>query len=198
MFTDKVLDEPRKKIIAYSFIVFFPFLSLLVGAPIPFPSVLEVTPAQIAIFNFISLLITIIGSIIGVGFYLERRNNLKVEKQNKEIEKIEESIDESAIAIRQEIKELHMEVKEMETRICASISDKSLEVSKHAALEVKAAKDVADTRFKNIEGNQQIMRRSIQDIERGYRRSTKYSSHIDVDENEPEREGEGEEDDEWR
>lgn len=160
----------------------------MVGAPIPFPSVLEVTPAQIAIFNFISLLITIIGSIIGVGFYLERRNNLKVEKQNKEIEKIEEQIDESAIAIRQEIKELHMEMKEMEARICSLLADKALEVSRHSALEVKAAKEIADTRFKNIESNQNIMRKSIQAMERGYHKSTKYSSHIDVEDTEQDEE----------
>jgi hypothetical protein len=181
LFADQVLDERPKRITALSFILYFPFISVLVGAPIPFPSLLEVTSEQIAIFNFISLLITIIGSIIGVGFYLERRSNLKLEKQNTEIEKIDDSIGEATIAVRQEIKELHMEMKEMETRICSLLADKSLEVSKHAALEVATAKEVADTRFRNIEGNQQIMRRSIQNLELGYKKSTKYSSHIDVE-----------------
>ena len=58
----------------------------MVGAPLPFPSLIDVSSAHVAFINFLSLLVTLVGSIIGIGFYIERRNNLKFDQQNHKMD----------------------------------------------------------------------------------------------------------------
>lgn len=174
-----VFDTPRKKLILYSLFLHYPILSLIVGAPIPFPSMMSVTPEQIALFNFASLLITIMGSIVGVGFYLERRNNLKSEAQNKKIDAVNNHIDESVIAVRVELKELRNEMsngmKEMEKRICDSLTSKNHEIEKNVEDKVAAAKELVDTKFRHVDDMTKELRSSLQNMEKGYHRSNKYS-----------------------
>ena len=67
-----VINTPRRKITAFSFVLFYPIMSLMVGAPLPFPSLIDVSSAHVAFINFLSLLMTLVGSIIGIGFYIER------------------------------------------------------------------------------------------------------------------------------
>ena len=181
-----VFDTPRKKLVLYSLFLHYPILSLIVGAPIPFPSVMTVTPEQIAIFNFASLLITIMGSIVGVGFYLERRNNLKAEAQTKKIDVVNEHIDESVIAVRVELKELRNEMsngmREMEKRICDSVGSKNHQIEKVIEEKVTTARELVDTKFRHIEDITKELRSNLQNMERGYHRSNKYSQNNGVDE----------------
>ena len=88
-----VLDTPRRKMTAYGFVLYFPIMSSIVGAPLPFPSLIDVSSAHVAFINFLSLLVTLVGSIIGIGFYIERRNNLKFDQQNNKMDRIDQQID---------------------------------------------------------------------------------------------------------
>ncbi len=124
--------------------MYFPIVSLIAGAPLPLPSIFEPTQGQIAILNGVNLSISIIGAIIGVGFYL--RN-----KSKKELEKLEEQIEEKAIAHHQELVELKKEMHEMEVRICNNMTDKIVSIEKNIELKVQRAKDVEDERFKRMD-----------------------------------------------
>ena len=126
-----------------SFIVYFPIISLMTGAPLPFPSLFEPTASQIALLNGINVSIAIIGSIVGATFYLERRNN-------KKIEKMADTIIESTLALRTELKELHNEIKNMESRISSAIDQKIDRVEKLIDDKVMAAKQLEDERIRNI------------------------------------------------
>jgi hypothetical protein len=177
-----LLDTPAKKRLIFSIIMYFPIISLIAGAPIPFPSLTNPTQEQIAVLNFSSLIVSLVGTLIGGIFYLERRNNLKLEKQNEKIDKIDVKIDDKS-------EWLYNEMKNVEVRICSNMTSKLSDIDKHSLAEVKSAKELVDTKFKHVESNQQIMRKSIAELERGYHRSTKYSSHIDVEEESPNNNG---------
>lgn len=157
----KFIDTAGKRRFMFSIVIFYPLLSLLVGAPLPFPSLLDVTPDQIAIFNFMSLLITIMGSIVGVGFYLERRQNLKLEAHNQKIKDVEKKIEEAVILTHQDNKDLRHEMKEMETRLQVIVASKNSDIEKIVEHKVTAAKELVDTRFKNIEEIAKGMQKSI-------------------------------------
>jgi hypothetical protein len=149
----RVLDTPRRKITAFSFILFYPITSLMVGAPIPFPSLIDVSSAHVAFINFLSLLITLVGSIIGIGFYIERRNNLKFDNQNNKMDRIDEKIDKKAEWI-------HNELRDMENRICKTFDEKIYNIDKNIEFKVNKAKDIEDERFRRIdEGHREHERR---------------------------------------
>lgn len=166
--TKKVLDKPAKKRIMFSFIIYYPLISLLAGAPIPFPSIFNPSSEQIALLNFVSLLITLVGSIIGVGFYLEKR-------QNEKIRRIEEQIDEAVIATNEQFKATRMDMKEMERRLCETMISKNLDMEKATDLKVSKAKELADQKIQTIEDTQRDMRKDIQGMERGYFKSNRYT-----------------------
>ena len=164
----KFLNTKNKKSLVLSFILYPLILSTVAGTPIPFPSVFSPSQEQIALLNFSSLLITLVGSIIGVGFYLEKR-------QNNKIERIEERIDESVLALKAELKELHNEMKDMEKRICDSVAAKIANMEQHTDLKVSKAKELADQKIEHMEDSQRDMRKDIQNMERGYHNSNRYS-----------------------
>lgn len=122
----------------------------MVGAPLPFPSLVAPSQEQIAIINFTSTLITLVGTIIGVGFYLERRNNLKLEAQNKKIDTVEEKIDEGVIATNENIKAVHQDMRDMERRICDSNDVKFHSLEKSIEERGIAAKSLEDERINNL------------------------------------------------
>ena len=66
-----VLYSRKRKATAFSFTLYYPIQSILLAspAPIPFP-VLQVSQDTIALFNFISLLITIAGGFTGFAFWV--------------------------------------------------------------------------------------------------------------------------------
>lgn len=162
------IDTPSKKRVIFSFIIYYPLISLLAGAPIPFPSITSPTPEQIAILNFTSLLITLVGTIIGVGFYLEKR-------QNSKIDKLEEQIDESILAVKEDLKELYNEMKEMEKRICDSVASKMISQDANTDLKVSKAKELADQKIQTMENTQRDMRKDIQQMEREYHHSNRFT-----------------------
>lgn len=147
----EVLDEPKKRFTAYSFIVYFPLISILVGAPIPLPySLFTVSSEQIAFLNSISLLITITGSIIGIGFYLERRQNLKLDKQNDKMDKIDKEIEQAVIVTGEHIKDARNDMREIERRLCALITSTVNTIERNIEDKVVAAKALEDERIRNI------------------------------------------------
>jgi hypothetical protein len=149
----KVIDTPRRKATMYSFVLYYIAMSLFVGAPIPFPSLLDVSSEQVAFVNFLSLLITLVGSIIGIGFYIERRNNLKFDAQNSKMDRIDRKIDDKSDW-------LYKEMREMEGRICNNMNKQLGEMDKSTEYKVQRAKDVEDERFKRIdEGHREHERR---------------------------------------
>jgi hypothetical protein len=164
----RFLDTPAKRSIMYSFVLFYPLMSLLAGAPLPFPSLFDVSAEQIALLNFGSLLVTLVGSIIGVGFYLEKR-------QNNKIERLENQVDEGVIALKLNIKELYHEMKEMKRAINEDIIDKLLGQDKSTDLKVSKAKELADQKIEHMEDITRDMRKDIQAMERGYHQSNRYS-----------------------
>jgi hypothetical protein len=139
----KFIDTPAKKKLLLSIFLYIPIVSVIGGAPIPFPSLYSPTQEQIAVLNFSSLLITLIGSIVAVGFYLEKR-------QNKKMEDIENNIEESAIATNEHIKEFRTEIKDMVHRMGDSAFNKVSELDKHIIERVVAAKLLEDERISQI------------------------------------------------
>jgi hypothetical protein len=140
----KVIDTPRRKATVYSFGLYYIAMSLFIGAPIPFPSLLDVSSEQVAFVNFLSLLITLVGSIIGIGFYVERRNNLKFEAQNTKMDRIDKKIDDKSDW-------LYKEMREMEARICNNMNKQLAEMEKVTEYKVQRAKDIEDERLKRID-----------------------------------------------
>ena len=137
------IDTPNKKRLIFSFIVYFPIISLLAGAPLPLPSILEPSQAQIALLNGVNLSISIIGAIIGVGFYLRKKSKDELDNQNKKIEKIDEKIDDKS-------NWLYDEIKGMETRICSNLEGKTRYLEQKIEEKLKSAKDLEDERIQNL------------------------------------------------
>jgi hypothetical protein len=140
----KVIDTPRRKATVYSFGLYYIAMSLMVGAPIPFPSLLDVSSEQIAFVNFLSLLITLVGSIIGIGFYIERRNNLKFDAQNGKMDRIDKKIDDKSDW-------LYKEMRGMEGRICNNFNEQMKQIENNTELKVQKAKDIEDERFRRVD-----------------------------------------------
>jgi len=155
----RVIDTPRRKATALSFMLYFPVISLLVGAPIPFPSLIDVSSQHVAFINFLSLLITLVGSIIGIGFYIERRNNLKFDAQNYKMDRIDRKIDEKSDW-------LYKEMREMEGRICNNINLKVSGVEKEAEYKLEKAKEIEDERFRRIDEKHREHERRLDTIDR--------------------------------
>lgn len=140
----RILDTPRRKITVYSFALYYVILSSIVGAPLPFPSLIDVSAEHVAFINFLSLLVTLVGSIIGIGFYIERRNNLKFDQQNFKMDRIDQKIDKKTDG-------LHTQLREMEARICRNFDEKLTQMERNTEYKVSKAKDVEDERFKRID-----------------------------------------------
>jgi hypothetical protein len=155
----KVLDTPRRKIVAYSFIIYYPIISVLVGAPLPFPSLIDVSSAHVAFINFLSLLITLVGSIIGIGFYIERRNNLKFDAQNFKMDRIDKKIDDKGDW-------LFNQMREMENRICSRFDEKINKIEEGMEYKVQKAKDIEDERFRRIDEQHREHERRLDTIDR--------------------------------
>jgi hypothetical protein len=155
----KVFDTPRRKIVAFSFILYFPIISTLVGAPLPFPSLIDVSSEHVAFINFLSLLVTLVGSIIGIGFYIERRNNLKFDQQNFKMDRIDRKIDDKSDWLFQQLRE-------METRICNRFDEKIKKLEESTEYKVAKAKDIEDERFKRIDEGHREHERRLDSIDR--------------------------------
>jgi hypothetical protein len=139
--------------------LFYPITSLFVGAPLPFPSLIDVSSAHVAFINFLSLLVTLVGSIIGIGFYIERRNNLKFDAQNYKMDRIDKKIDEKGDWI-------YNEMRQMETRICKTFDDKIRNLESQAEYKIQKAKDIEDERFKRIDEAHREHERRIDTLDR--------------------------------
>jgi hypothetical protein len=125
----------------------------MTGAPLPFPSLIDVSSAHVAFVNFLSLLVTLVGSIIGIGFYIERRNNLKFDAQNNKMDRIDKKIDEKSDWI-------YREMREMENRLCKNFDTKIHDLEKNMDVKVEKAKDIEDERLKRVdEGHREHERR---------------------------------------
>lgn len=155
----KVIDTPRRKITVYSFGLYYFVMSAIVGAPIPFPSLIDVSSEHIAFINFLSLLITLVGSIIGIGFYIERRNNLKFDHQNNKMDRIDKKIDDKAEWI-------HEELRDMEARICRTFDEKIQNLERNTEYKVQKAKDIEDERFRRIDEAHREHERRLDTIDR--------------------------------
>lgn len=123
-------------------------MSLLVGGPIPTPSILDISQQTMAFVNLLSLLITLLGSIIGVGFYLERRTNLKFDNQTLKMNEI-----------RTELKEIIVKTKE-------SFHNKIDEIEKTTEYKVQKAKEIEDEKFKRIDEAHKEHERRLDTIDR--------------------------------
>ena len=154
-----IIDTPRRKITVYSFGLYYFVMSSLVGAPLPFPSLMDISSENIAFINFLSLLVTLVGSIIGIGFYIERRNNLKFDQQNTKMDRIDRKIDEKS-------NWLHTQLREMENRICKTFDDKLSQLEKNTEYKVQKAKDIEDERFRRIDEAHREHERRIDTIDR--------------------------------
>jgi large-conductance mechanosensitive channel len=139
----RFIDTKKKRNLLAALFIYIPIVSVIGGAPIPFPSLYSPTQEQIAVLNFSSLIITVIGSIVAVGFYLEKR-------QNKKMEDIENNIEESAMATNEHIKEFRTEIKDMVHRMGDSAFSKVSELDKHIIERVVAAKLLEDERISQI------------------------------------------------
>lgn len=154
-----IIDTPRRKITVYSFALYYIAISFMVGAPLPFPSLIDVSSEHVAFINFLSLLVTLVGSIIGIGFYIERRNNLKFDQQNVKIDRIDQKIDNKS-------EWLHEQMRDMESRICKTFDNKINELEKNTEYKVQRAKDIEDERFKRIDEGHREHERRLDTIDR--------------------------------
>ena len=154
-----VLNTPTRKATVYSFALYYVVLSSIVGAPLPFPSLVDVSAEHVAFINFLSLLVTLVGSIIGIGFYVERRNNLKFDQQNTKIDRIDQKIDKKADG-------LHQQLREMEGRICRTFDDKLSQLERNTDFKVQRAKDIEDERFKRIDEAHREHERRLDTLDR--------------------------------
>jgi hypothetical protein len=154
-----VIDTPRRKITVYSFGLYYFVMSSLVGAPLPFPSLIDVSSEHVAFINFLSLLVTLVGSIIGIGFYIERRNNLKFDQQNNKMDRIDRKIDDKS-------NWLHDQLRDMENRICRTFDEKIRQLEDNTEYKVQKAKDIEDERFKRIDESHREHERRLDTIDR--------------------------------
>ena len=120
----------------------------LVGAPIPVPSLFEISAQTMAFVNLLSLLVTLVGSIAGVGFYLERRTNTKFER------------------IEKHVSGLKIELKEIELRIQNTFHKEFNEMEKTTEYKVQKAKEIQDEKFRRIDEAHREHERRIDVIDR--------------------------------
>lgn len=172
----KVIDTPRRKITVYSFALYYIVLSSIVGAPLPFPSLVDVSAEHVAFINFLSLLVTLVGSIIGIGFYIERRNNLKFDQQNAKMDRIDQKIDKKSDS-------LHTQLREMESRICRNFEEKLTQLERNTEYKVSKAKDVEDERFKRIDEQHREHERRLDRIDQTSYRDYTHNRNKRIDDN---------------
>ena len=95
-----------------------------------------------------SLLLTLVGSIAGIGFYLERRTNSKFDR------------------IEKHISGLKIELKEIELSIQKSFHEKFDEMEKTSEYKVQKAKEVEDEKFKRMDEAHREHERRLDTIDR--------------------------------
>jgi hypothetical protein len=134
-------------------------MSALVGAPIPVPSLLDISEQTMAIVNLVSLLLTLVGSISGIGFYLERRTNMKFENQTVKMNEISKKIDDN-------INGLKVDLREMDLRMERSLHEKIDEMEKTTEYKVQKAKEIEDEKFKRIDEAHREHERRLDTIDR--------------------------------
>jgi DNA anti-recombination protein RmuC len=104
-------------------------------------------------------LVTLVGSIIGIGFYIERRNNLKFDHQNNKMDRIDKKIDDKSDWLFQQMRE-------MESRICSRFDEKISKLEEGTEYKVAKAKDIEDERFKRIDEQHREHERRLDAIDR--------------------------------
>ena len=123
-------------------------MSVLVGAPLPVKPIFEISTQTIALVNLMSLLLTLVGSIAGIGFYLERRTNSKFDR------------------IEKHISGLKIELKEIEIRMQNTFHKKFDEMEKTTEYKVQKAKEVEDEKFKRMDEAHREHERRLDTIDR--------------------------------
>ena len=168
-----VLYTRKRKATALSFTLYYPIQSVLVAAPAPIPfPVLQVTPEMIALFNFISLLITIAGGFTGFAFWVQRQSTKRFDAQDSKIDKLEEKQDKSFVKLDTKIEDkatwLYDEIKESKNAIQHAVSLAKEEFNEKNDENVKVSKELVDEKFRNVDRIHQEHKERISNLENRY------------------------------
>lgn len=159
LFKFSFIDSTRRKLALLPFILFTPLQSAVVGTPLPLPAIFSISPEQIAIFNFISFLVTLSGTLTGVAFWVEKRNTKKIEELKADIKDKYES--------------LRKQITDTEFRMCENMSLRSKSIEKTIESNVASAKELEDTKFRIVEKRLDENERQMEEIERYYHKSNR-------------------------
>jgi hypothetical protein len=128
----------RRTLIILSLFAINPISSIMFGTPMPFPfpAIPEPSPGTVAIMNIASLCTTLLGGIVGVTFWLDRRNKNELTKLDTKIDKNTTELKNSISAVGE--------------NLCKLISDKNDALLENTDLKLNKFKEIADERFKNM------------------------------------------------
>ena len=168
-----VLYTRKRKTTALSFTLYYPLQSVLVAAPAPIPfPVLQVSQETIALFNFISLLITIAGGFTGFAFWVQRQSTKRFDAQDSKIDKLEEKQDKSFVKLDTKIEDkaswLYDKIKESKNAIQHAVSMAKEEFNKKNEESIKYAREIVDEKFRSIEWISQDHKERISNLENKY------------------------------
>lgn len=143
-----LFNSRKKKATWVGFLSYYPLMQVFAGVPAQTEfSIFDLTPQAFAIFQFVSLLVTILASMIGIGFTLHNssKNDKKElnEKWEKRITGIEERMDDKT-------EEIMDEIHAVERRIGKNADQRFMNLTKSLEEKVIAAKVLEDERIDNI------------------------------------------------
>jgi hypothetical protein len=153
------LDSTRRKLALLPFILYTPLQSATVGTPLPLPAMFSISPDQMAVFNFISFLVTLSGTLTGVAFWVEKRNTKKIEELKADI--------------KEKYEALRRHIDTTEDRTCSLIVSRNKEVERRIDENVKSAKELEDTKFANVEKRLNDNEKALEEVERYYHKSNR-------------------------
>jgi len=144
-----LVNTKRKKLVSSLIAAYYPIATLTVGNPIPNPmAFIQLSPEVMTLFSIISTCMTISAGFIGVGFYVEKRNNNKLfaqaELHRHEIQRMNDKIDEKT-------RDILLHIKDLKESLFDALSDKAKTLEDKTIKEVETARNIVDQKFMTLE-----------------------------------------------
>jgi len=139
----RIFNTRQRRLTLYMFIIYYmAFFSISAVDASPF-DFLNLTAESMAVFQFVSLIVTISGGFVTIGFALKNDAKNQFKEQNEKISKVDAKIDTKA----EEIKD---EMHDMERRICDNVALKTGYLAEAIEEKVQAAKLLEDERVGSL------------------------------------------------
>ena len=149
-----VFNSKKKKGTMGSIFASYPILFVLASSPSPSPfAFIDMSSQAFAMFQFLSLLITMFGGMIGIGFALHNNSRTQAKEQNDKIDR--------------NTTELKNEIQSIKKDLCTSLTERTKVLADSIEEKVISAKNLEDERIEHIQFRLNNSESRLTDLERG-------------------------------